>query len=199
MKNKIILIALGSAFAFGSCTSAYKSTQTPDDVYYSPLRDDTERKSEKEEEYITREDRQIRIGTRNPRWRYDNDWDYRYDPYRYGYQYGYYYNPYYYPYPVYSGFTVKDPRNNTPRTTNLSSYQPQTVTTRDPKTGQVTTIRTRTYNQSNSRGETRRVIRYNDDRSTTPNNRTYSPSSGGTRPSGGGGGGSTPVVRPPRP
>ncbi|HCF63858.1 MAG TPA: hypothetical protein PLE75_01380 [Ferruginibacter sp.] len=195
MKNKIILLALGGAFFLGSCTSAYKSTQTPDDVYYSPLRDVKE--SKVEEEYISREDRQIRIGTRNPRWRYDDNWDYRYDPYRYGYHYGYYYNPYYYPYPVYSGITVRDPKNTTPRTTNLSTYSPQTLTTRDPKTGKVTTIRTRTYNQSNQRGETRRILRPSDNRSDYNNNRTYSPSSGGSRPSGGGG--STPVVRPPRP
>ena len=37
MKSAILLLAL-SAIIFSSCTTAYKSGQTPDDVYYSPAR-----------------------------------------------------------------------------------------------------------------------------------------------------------------
>ena len=37
MKLSILLLALTAA-AFSSCTTAYKTTQTPDDVYFSPTR-----------------------------------------------------------------------------------------------------------------------------------------------------------------
>ena len=36
MKSSLPLLAI--ALVFGSCTTAYKSGQTPDDVYYSPTR-----------------------------------------------------------------------------------------------------------------------------------------------------------------
>ena len=37
MKTKILLLSITAA-ALGSCTTAYKSSQTPDDVYYSPVK-----------------------------------------------------------------------------------------------------------------------------------------------------------------
>jgi hypothetical protein len=37
MKPAILLLVL-SAVVLGSCTSAYKTGQTPDDVYFSPER-----------------------------------------------------------------------------------------------------------------------------------------------------------------
>ena len=37
MKPSILLLALTAA-AFSSCTTAYKTGQTPDDVYFSPTR-----------------------------------------------------------------------------------------------------------------------------------------------------------------
>ena len=37
MNSKILLLALFVA-ALSSCTTAYKTGQTPDDVYYSPAR-----------------------------------------------------------------------------------------------------------------------------------------------------------------
>jgi hypothetical protein len=139
MKNKILLFTVLGALVFSACTTSYKSTQTPDDVYYSPLR---ELKDAEQEEYLSNDDNRIRMAVKNPRWRY-SDWDYDYDynPYRYGYGYGYYYNPYYYPYPVYTGFTIRNPVNSTIRTGNLATYTPPTVTVKDPKTGKVTTTR----------------------------------------------------------
>lgn len=38
MRHRILLLVVASA-AFGSCTTMYKSGQTPDDVYYSPGRE----------------------------------------------------------------------------------------------------------------------------------------------------------------
>ena len=152
-----------------------------------------------EEEYLSSEDRQIRLAVRNPRyrdWDYDYNWDY--SPYHYGYTYGYYYNPYYFPYPVYSGITIRDPKNTTIRTTPLASYTPQTVTVRDPKTGKVTTVNPNAYQQSNTKGSTRTIIRNTSDNSDRGNSRTYNPgssSSGSSTPKSG----SAPVSRPPRP
>lgn len=37
MTTKILLVALSVA-AFSSCSTAYKTGQTPDDVYYSPVK-----------------------------------------------------------------------------------------------------------------------------------------------------------------
>ena len=37
MKPQILLLAITAA-AISSCTTAYKTGQTPDDVYYSPVR-----------------------------------------------------------------------------------------------------------------------------------------------------------------
>ena len=41
MKSYVLLLALTVA-ALSSCTTAYKSGQTPDDVYYSPTRPSAE-------------------------------------------------------------------------------------------------------------------------------------------------------------
>jgi len=49
MRSYILLLAL-AAITLGSCTTAYKAGQTPDDVYYSPTRP--------QDEYIVSEQRQ---------------------------------------------------------------------------------------------------------------------------------------------
>ncbi len=189
MKYKILLITLIAALGVG-CNSAYRSTQTPDDVYYSPVRPmgEEESKTDEEDKRYSQEDRQIRMSRHDRRWReFDDDYDCRYDPYHYGYSYGYYYNPYYYPYPVFFSSPVKNPKNSTPRMTNLSSYQYQTITTTNPKTGVTeTSVRGRRYNLGNSGRERRETIT-----PSTDNNRSYTPSSG-TRSTG------TPVSRPAR-
>lgn len=53
MNTKILLLAL-VVVALSSCSTAYKMGQTPDDVYFSPA------KEQKEEEYVNVEDRQDR-------------------------------------------------------------------------------------------------------------------------------------------
>jgi hypothetical protein len=153
MKTKLLLLAF-SAAAFSSCTTMYKSGQTPDDVYFSPARDygeavaTTKRPPADEPVYYSGEDRMIMMGINDYRWRYLNN-DYAYSPYsyynnysaynRHGYynSYGsyynpyyndfysnYYYNPYYSPYPVY--ITPASPiKNSTPRVTNLNGYTHQ--------------------------------------------------------------------------
>ena len=205
MNNKITLLAFAAVISFSACKTTYKNSQTPDDVYYSPVK---EMAGEKEEEYKNTdpEEREIRMASHDRRWR-DMDDRYDYDcnhhPYKYGYGYGYYYNPYYYPYPVYSPYIkFSNPKNSTPRMVNLGGYTPQTVTIRDPKTGQYQSPgNSRIYNTSNSAGN-RRVINSRGNRVDYGGNdsRTYSPSSGssGSSSSGNNSGGSRPVSRPNR-
>jgi hypothetical protein len=105
MKTSIFLLVLVMA-VLSSCTTAYKTGQTPDDVYYSaatPQSDEV--KKEKESQYTYDDeyydDRYLRMKVRNRyQWNDLNDW-YYYDRYSYGfnnyygsYYYGSYYNPY---------------------------------------------------------------------------------------------------------
>ena len=187
MNVKLLLIAI-SAVSLGSCSTAYRSGQTPDDVYYSPVRvveEKNEREEQKEVRKVDTEEREIRMATRDRRWRdWDDDCncDCNYDPYRYGYNYGYYYNPYYYPYPVYSGYTFYNPKNTTPRMANLGGYNPKTLVVSNPKTGEVKwTNAPKVYNNSNNSnsngGYIRRPLNTSDNNSTINSNRTYNPSS----------------------
>ena len=210
MNVKILLIAIASV-SLGSCSTAYKSGQTPDDVYYSPVRvveEKQEQETVRQEQRVDPEYREIRMASRDRRWRdWDSDYDCRYDPYRYGYSYGYYYNPYYYPYPVYSGYTYVNPKNTTPRMANLAGYNPKTLVVSNPKTGEVKWVNApRVYNNSNnnSNGTTvRRILTSPSNTSSNDNNnsnRTYTPatrSSSGSSSSGSGSSGA-PVARPAR-
>lgn len=197
MKNKILLFIF-SLIALFSCNTAYRSGQTPDDVYFSPVKYEGEedKKEEKEDSTITQnsEDRQIRMKTRDRRWRELDvryGYDYTYHPYYYGYNYGYYYNPYYCNYPVRNGITVT---NNPIRTTNLSSYNNTPVTIRDPKTGTIRNKPTRSYNQRN--GSVLRDIITPSSGNSNGSGRTYTPGSSGS--SGSSGSGGSPVSRPTR-
>lgn len=201
MNTKILLLAL-SAVVLGSCSTAYKSGQTPDDVYYSPLRP-VEEKKEKEDDTrrqdeatrYERRDYQISMSVRDRRWRdFDDDYDYRYSPYNYcyckcsGYNYGYYYNPYYYRWPVYIPKYV--PVNSTPRMVNLNAYRGISthIVNPDPKSGNNVNWVSPSgrYNNSNSNaGNNRRqVITPSNNNSNSNNTRTYTPSSNNNSSSG---------------
>ena len=144
MKTKLLLLAI-SAAAFSSCSTMYKTGQTPDDVYYSPARTYEEAVQVKKDEdktepvtYYNTEDRMIRMGITDSRWRYlDYDY-YSYNPYNFAFSYNtsfynyvpnynkfyyndYYYNPYYYPNPVYIAHSSPI-KNSTPRVVNLNGY-----------------------------------------------------------------------------
>ena len=87
MKSLIPILSL--LLIFSSCTTAYKSGQTPDDVYYSPARPYEEYlKVEKSDErkyrddYAYRDDRYLRYKVRNRHWSsIDEDYYYNYRPY----------------------------------------------------------------------------------------------------------------------
>ncbi len=151
MKSSVLLLALVVA-ALSSCTTAYKTGQTPDDVYFSPTRPQDEyvriekeddRRYRYEEDY--QEDRYLRMKIRNRnQWGDLNDW-YSYERYGFGhnYYYGSYYNPYntwnyyYNPYCSHSvyvntRFTANAPK---PRMVNLNTYNTNNNSTvSNPKT-----------------------------------------------------------------
>src|SRR5215204_1261969 len=106
---KSFLLILSLSLVFTSCSTAYKSGQTPDDVYFSPERpraeyvrvdDDEEDRydrgqsnSSNNDYYNYEEERYLRMKVRNrQRWSYlDNDF-YSYNPYIYR-NYNYYNSP----------------------------------------------------------------------------------------------------------
>ncbi|MEP7111006.1 MAG: hypothetical protein ABI760_23625 [Ferruginibacter sp.] len=225
MNSKLLLLAISVA-AFSSCTTLYKSGQTPDDVYYSPTRSygGGEERREEQKDVVRNynsENRTIRLGINDPRWRYlDNNYssnlyinDYSYTPYNYGFNYGYYYNPYFWPYPVYSPVfvTTYKPKNTTPRVGNLGGYNPvyNNNTPTYSKPGGVRPVRQ--YNSNNNGSAVGNVIRQiftpantnnsNSTNNSSTNNRTYTPSnntSSGSSSSGSSSSGSGGVSRPPR-
>ena len=105
MNTKLILLTASIA-AFSSCSTMYKTGQTPDDVYFSPTRSTEtyvnanrdETPSQPANNYYSIEDRAIRLGISNYRHRnFDNDFGYNYSPYDFSFSsgHGYYNNAYY--------------------------------------------------------------------------------------------------------
>ena len=100
--KSLILIFLIAGFALTGCTGMYKTTQTPDDVYYSPAREtdeyvqvDKAPRSYRSNSYMDDEpsDRWLRMRVRYPnRWNSFDEYDW--NPYSYGYGSNYGYNKY---------------------------------------------------------------------------------------------------------
>src|SRR5690606_29231172 len=86
---KSMLPLLATALIFASCSTAYKSGQTPDDVYYSPERpaDEYVRVDKKDDrryrydEGAYRDDRYLRMKIRDRRYSGLYDDYYSYNPY----------------------------------------------------------------------------------------------------------------------
>jgi len=141
MRRSILLFALSAAILSG-CTSAYKSGQTPDDVYYSPerqkdeyvrVKEDQQPKYQSADEYY--DDRYLRMKVHNRvMWSSLDDLNYYNRQYSYSYYnsmnwnnpwspytyWNYNYNPYCSRQVVYSG-NVKTSYNH-PRFFNLNTY-----------------------------------------------------------------------------
>ena len=99
MKTKLLLLAVSVA-AFSSCSTMYKTGQTPDDVYYSPARTYVEGQQEMREDTrqdqannYSSEDRTIRMGINDSRYRHFNN-DYGYSPYSFYDRHSYFGNNY---------------------------------------------------------------------------------------------------------
>jgi uncharacterized membrane protein YgcG len=162
MKLKLLLFAI-IALTITSCSTAYKSGQTPDDVYYSPARFAEDKKEEEDrqdeqDKAQAAEHRRVRQTIRDRRWRDFNDYDYTYNNSPYNYCYcncnytGYYYNPYFYSTPIFNTSVIK---STPPRKVNLSSYQGYTPNTTsvvktNTKYGTTTSSAPR-YNNSNKK------------------------------------------------
>lgn len=196
MTTKILLVALSVA-AFSSCRTAYKTGQTPDDVYYSPVKPVAEKKyTEREDDRRpVNNDYEITMTIRDQRWRsFRDDYDYDYSPYNYSCKrsgYGYYYNPYYYPWAIYTTTPTYATRvNTTPRMVNLNTYNGYNTRVASGKTNSTLTFTNSStqYNNSNRSGSRignilRQTIEPTPSETRTPssnNTRTYTPSSGGS-------------------
>lgn len=214
MLPKILLIALSVA-AFSSCSTAYKTGQTPDDVYYSPVRPVAEKKyTEREDDRRPiNNDYEITMTIRDQRWRnFRDDYNYDYSPYNYATcktpNYGYYYNPYYYPWAIYTarvGYSA--PVNTTPRMVNLNVYNGYNTRVASGKTNGTLTFSNTSnqYNNSNRSGSRignilRQTIEQIPSTPSSNNTRSYSPSSSGSSGSSSSGSGSSSgsVSRPGR-
>lgn len=190
MQSKILLFVISVA-ALSSCSTAYKTGQTPDDVYYSPARvieNDNRSDQRNQVKYQPATDYEITMGIRDRRWRdFSDDYDYRFSPYSYAtyntYNYGYYYNPYYYPWAIYTGkLTYSAPVNTTPRMVNLNAYNGYNTRVAAGKTSGTLTWSNPSsqYNnsyRSSTRSEGRTVILPQNNSSSNNNSRTYTPSS----------------------
>ena len=211
MQSKILLFALSVA-AFSSCSTAYKTGQTPDDVYYSPVRPVAEKKYTEREDYRrpVNNDYEITMTIRDYRWRnFRDDYDFDYSPYNYATfktpNYGYYYNPYYYPWAIYTGrIGYSAPVNTTPRMVNLNAYSGYNTRVAKGKTnGTLTFSNTSSqYNNSNRSGSRlgnilRQTIETTPMIPSSNNNRSYSPSSGSSSGSSSSGGSSSGSVSRP--
>ena len=200
MQSKILLFVLSVA-AFSSCSTAYKTGQTPDDVYYSPVKVVAEKKETQREEQRyekTNNDYEITMSIRDRRWRdFRDDYEYDNSPYNYCYcnckNTGYYYNPYYYPWAIYTiSPTYKTPVNSTPRMVNLNAYNgynPRVATSKTNGTLNLSNSSSQYNNSNRSGSRAGNILRQTiDPTPSTPssnnnNTRTYSPSSSSSTPS----------------
>jgi len=137
MRSAILLLVFSAAI-LGSCTSAYKTGQTPDDVYFSPERPQDKYVTVRDEDRYqgddSYDDQYLRMKVHNRMMWSELDDPYFYNPsYSYGYGYNnwnspwnlytswnYYYNPYCSPGIYYTPKTVI--AYNHPRVFNLNTY-----------------------------------------------------------------------------
>ena len=177
MKTKILLLFIIVA-GVSSCSTIYKNTQTPDDVYYSPARQQSDQVktntdiNESQPTYVSSEDIEIWSCIRDRRWRlYDS-----YDAYNYRYGYGY---------SLYAKPGMYSVQNfNVPRKFNLAAYK--NTASSFPKidlgTGMpVTNVPVRTFQSSNPSNGTgvgnliRKVITGNNNNSSSSNSNNSTP------------------------
>ncbi len=103
MKHTFILLVF-STLLFTSCSTAYRAAQTPDDVYYSPVKEKTDyyevrnnTRDRYQENINSQDDRFLRMKVQNrDRWSMIDDYGYWYDS-RYDYSMynpNFYYNQY---------------------------------------------------------------------------------------------------------
>jgi len=199
MNTRILLLAI-SAAALSSCSSVYKTGQTPDDVYYSPAQERpayVSGQSQDQNEYRGNHDYTgnnyysdyyLRFKSSNYyRWSTFDDYywyNWRYNTYLYDPFYSpvYYGNPYASPYNYYNTYNPKyyytTSNYSGPRMYNLNTYDntSRQSTYYNPKLGNNINPTTRTYSTStNDRGGFLRSVFPNSNNSRSS---YYNPSSG---------------------
>ncbi|HYC39368.1 MAG TPA: hypothetical protein VEB63_02695 [Chitinophagaceae bacterium] len=168
MKPSIVLL-LALLIFLSSCTTVYKSGQTPDDVYFSPARiHEVDSRSDRGNERINvvsdeyYDDHYLRMKVRNRyRWsELDDPFYYRraysfanytccycknpWTPYAY---WNYYHNPY-------NNYVIINPKNTVytaPRKVNLAAYNNPTLNTKTPVTAAGSPNRTYTNPRNSTR------------------------------------------------
>ncbi len=179
MRSAILLLVLSAAI-LGSCTSAYKTGQTPDDVYFSPerpqdkyvtVRDEDNNRYQGNDYYY--DDQYLRMKVHNRMMWSELDDPYFYNP-RYSYGYGYYntwnpytsWNYYYNPYCTPAVYTPKTAiAYNHPRVFNMNTYNGTQLTNSNSTKGSI-------YNSNNYNSRPVRIVGY------TPSNNNNNSSSG---------------------
>lgn len=218
MKSAILLLAL-SAIVFSNCTTAYKTGQTPDDVYYSPTQPQDEYvRTNNQDDQNNRgddyyDDRYLRMKVHNHnQWSELDDWYYynnRYDnsyynfncfnnpwsPYAY---WNYYYNPYYGNYVIVNSKSIAT--YNKPRMTNLNVFNNNMLTnnnyTNPKNTRSVNTNYKFPSNNTNSNtGNFLRNLFGGNNSSSSSGTKSSSSSGSSSSSSGSSSGGSAPVRR----
>ena len=203
MNHKFLPLLFFIPFFF-SCNTVYQIGQTPDDVYFSPIRGNAEKVVKDKDYQDNHEEQQIRMGIRNRRWLLFNDDIYGL-PYSFGSYYpnnyyGFYningipyYQPFYYPYYFY--YPTSTPKNSTP---NFGHAGGNNNGYNNSNNGSTNSIKyggikpSRSYNNSNEKTR--------EDFNDNPTNRSYN-SSPSSSPSGGSSSGNSSgngVTRPSR-
>jgi hypothetical protein len=168
MKNTLVFALIGISLFSVGCSTAYKSTQTVDDVYYSPGRPSEERVDVKKEEekkqqydqYISSaDDRYLRMKVSNySRWYSLDDYNYwndsRYDFNAYNSYYNYHtgWNSYYY----YNNLNYSLGKGNyypgtgwTPTHTIVTYYGGKSANPGTTSGSSITAYRNKTYSNTN--------------------------------------------------
>jgi hypothetical protein len=201
---KAVLPILSAVILLTSCSTVYKTGQTPDDVYFSPAppkveyskddeKEESRQEKRQEDEYNAySEDRYLRMRVRD-RARWSRLDDYYRDPYAYTYSgcncncdvnprlyWGYHYSPYG---PNVVIVNPNTPVYSKPRTFNLNSYYPaNTNTGKSTATGTRRTYTTpvRANTSSNNVGSTLRDIFRSSDSAPAKSSNSSSSSSNST-------------------
>lgn len=174
MKTTILLLAVFAA-VLSSCTTAYKTGQTPDDVYFSkaiPQNDNDEVRKKDKKEYSYNDDyyddRYLRMKVRNRyRWNDLNDW-YNYD--RFSNAYNYYYGSYNNPYNSWNYYY----NPYCPGQTNYVYTNPKIVSTKPvakPHNFSLAGYTNNNYNNNNTNSNTKKV--YNNSNSNNNNSNGF--------------------------
>ncbi len=191
MKNSLLFALLGMGLLVTSCSTAYKTDQTPDDVYYSPGRPAAEKvdivkdqsQREQYDNYVSSTDEQflrMKVGNYN-RWNMLDDYTYwndsRYDFAHFNYYSSIGYNNYYghnnwnfgwgnaFYRPIYSW--------GNPYYTLVSYYNPKATVGKPSESG-ISAYKNKNYSNTNTYSVGSSKSGYNNSNYTTPSSNNFS-------------------------